>query len=94
MCPPSVDHAPFYAREFFLFSVDIIQTAARGTAAVLGILGERDGAFDAVFLHLARRLGCKGIGVTEGNICLVRCCFRVKFVQELDHPFALETCVP
>lgn len=67
----------------------LVEAAARRRARVLRVLGEGDGALDAVALHLLEaRLG-ERVGVAERDVGLVRGRLGRELVEELGHAFAL-----
>src|SRR5690606_26790568 len=67
----------------------LVETAARGGAAELRVLGERDSALHAVFVHLPQGVLALGARVAERHVELVRRGLRREAVEALAHGFAL-----
>ena len=89
---PPVDNAPLYPVSNFsrlALPVQLVETASRRTAAVLGVLRKRDGTLDAVGFHLARGLVGEGLRVAERNVCFVGCRGRMQFVEDGRHTLPL-----
>lgn len=70
-------------------TVELVEVATSGTAAVLRVLGEADSASNTVLSHLVECLFGKRSCVSESDIDLVWRCLRVKLVKQLRHCLTL-----
>lgn len=69
----------------------LVQTASRRGTAVLRVLRERDRPSGAIALHLLETRLRQGFRITEHDVWLVRCRFRVELVEEGAHCCSLRT---
>ncbi len=92
MCAPSVNDTPVDAREKPgpAFSVDVVETAARRAAAILGVLRKGYRAFYAVLLHAPCGLFCERSCVAKRDIALVRRCGWMELVEQCCHALPLK----
>ena len=92
MRAPAIDDTPLYPFEkpSLRLPEHIVEAAARRAAAVLRVLRERNSPLDPVFLHETGCLLHERVRISECNVGLVRCRFRVHFVQQGSHPSALD----
>lgn len=94
---PAVDNTPLDLRvelSSLASSEELIQATSRRTTAVLRVLRERYGPFDAIGFHFACGFCSHWPDVSECDIRLVRGRLGMQLIKKAGHAFSLEPGVP